>query len=85
MCVVRRRVGGLGDALLGVAADLSEIGVQLRWLMIGELAVCLPLALDGHHSARTGLLLAWLAGARSQLRLIVEGSLVLAAKLLEGG
>ena len=53
--------------------------------MIGELAVRLPFALDGHHSARTGLLLACLSGARRQLRLIVERSLVLAAELLEGG
>lgn len=75
----------MGDALLGVAAHLSEIGVQLSWLVIGELAVRLPLALDGHHSARAGLLFAWLAGARRQLRLIVECPLVLSTELLEGG
>lgn len=71
--------------MLGVAADLGEIGVQLRRLVIGELAVRLPFALDGHHSARTGLLLAGLAGAWGQLRLIVKGPLVLAAEFLEGG
>jgi len=44
------RVGRLKESILCITTLVGEVGVQLRRLVIGHLAMGLSLALDGHHA-----------------------------------